>query len=88
MMSKDSSDTVVADQTEHHSPKSWRIALIVLFATIGLFFLAEIIGDLIISLYPLSQHWSAIRANNCHTILHFIHYCRGYFDISNTQFKH
>lgn len=48
---------------QNSKSRPWLTAIIVVLSTIVLFFLAEILGDLIISLYPLLNHWSDHRAN-------------------------
>jgi membrane protease YdiL (CAAX protease family) len=52
------------DKVEH--PKNvirWNPLLAVL-AVVVIYFLAQIIGDLIVSVYPLAKHWSNGKANN------------------------
>lgn len=62
-MSKDSSNVSV-DITEKQKPrKGWVLALLALLATVVLFYMAEIIGGLVVSLYPVLQHWSNSQAN-------------------------
>lgn len=43
--------------------RQWQLALVVVFSTIALFFLAEILGGLLVSIFPVLQHWSPARAN-------------------------
>lgn len=63
-MSKDSSNLSVAKPTEQKFSKSWQVALLALLATVVLFYTAEILGGLIISIYPALHHWSATRTDN------------------------
>jgi membrane protease YdiL (CAAX protease family) len=63
-MLKDSSN-VSADTKEEQQPKKgWALALLALLSTVVLFYMAEIIGGLVVSLYPALRHWSNGQANS------------------------
>ena len=62
-MSKDSSSEPLVPATGRNPLKPWQLALLVLIATVMLFYLAEILGGLIISLYPALHHWSAAQTD-------------------------
>ena len=59
-MSDDSSSDVVAPSTQGGG---WRVAIVALLATILLYFSAQVIGGLIVSIVPAIHHWSTVRAD-------------------------
>jgi membrane protease YdiL (CAAX protease family) len=63
-MSKDSSSTVLDPKQTQASPKGWQIGLLALVGTVILFYAAEILGGLIISIYPAIHHWSLAQTDN------------------------
>jgi hypothetical protein len=63
-MSKDFSSVSEVPVSEQQPAKQWRVALLALIVTIVLFYVAEILGGLIISIYPALHHWSAAQTNN------------------------
>jgi membrane protease YdiL (CAAX protease family) len=63
-MSKDfSSDSVVPTTGRSILNKPWQVAILTLIATVVLFYAAEILGGLIISIYPTLHHWSAVQTD-------------------------
>lgn len=60
-MSKDSSDVA---KKALPSYKTWRVASLALFGSVMLYFSAQIIGGLIVSLVPALHHWSAAQTTS------------------------
>ncbi len=63
-MSKDSSSSTIEKVAKLTSLNPWQTAVITLIATVMLFYAAEVIGGLILSIYPALHHWSASQTDN------------------------